>query len=368
MSRHSNTLFVGPAPHIARGPSSRFRFWAVSVCLLFPIVQSSIFDAGYSLLLAIASIIGVFAAEVFVERQGFKAKLLRGDQLVQALFLCLLLPAHTPFYIPLIASFCTSLLLKLFYRTNASSWIPLGLFGFLFVRIVWPNVYENLQTMSIIGKMELFHREFGLSGSHNPMDILKLSGYKPSNIDAGITRFINRHILRGLSAEIPHGYIDLLFNTDPHALIADRGGFAILLVTPFLATFRLIRFRTSFFFFLPWFFLLLLFEPLMYGAKYETYMDILMPGRGGDILFSLFTGTSMFSVFFLLQDRSFSGFSACSSSLIAFFSGVFTFIFRQVFHEVLGILYSLIIISILALFIRYIEHYIRYRSLQVQGE
>ena len=361
MSKAQEFLASSPSPHLHHGLDSVQRYWLLALCLAFPVLQSALFDRGYSLLIALFAIAGALLAELPGTSHGRVSRLLNGSALVQGLLFSLMLPASIALYIPFFSCFLSSLLVKYLLGGVSASWLSVPLFAFLFARFAWPEAFEGGKTLSLLYQLEISHARYPHEGSVHPLDILKMAGFKPSAMDASVTRFINRHILRGLSAELPFGYVDMLFSRDPGAILADRGCFALLLVSPIALAMRLSRFRTAVSFLVPYLILVFLFEPRLYGHASPLSIARLAPGGSGDVLFSLLTGGSVLCAVFLVQDSSLSGLSLLGSSLLAFLSALIAFLLRQVLHIPYGMFHALILLSLLAPPLRMLEWHLARR-------
>ncbi len=348
-------MLVGPAPVIHHGMSSGARNVLASCCLLVPIIQSALFDHGYSLAVAFCAVAGSVLAEALCGRGALSTRLREGSAVLQGILFTLVLPASVPLYLPLFASLVAGILAKQVFGGVGSSWVPVPLFALLFARFVWPSSFGSGPDESLLYQLESVRNALVKEGLSNPLDILKVSGFKPSVFDASVIRFVNRHILRGLSAELPFGYVDMLFLRDPGALIADRGAFAFLLVSPLVMAARLSRFRTSILFLFTYLVLVFIADPLFYGQKTDSFAALFMPGQGGDILFTLFSGATLLCAVFLIQDSALCGVTLAGSALLAVFGACLSFLLRHVFHIPCGLLFALVLLSFIALPVRYFE-------------
>lgn len=362
MRASSQTMLVGPAPAVHHGMSSSSRNYLVLCCLALPLVQSALFDRGYSLLVAVCAVAGSVLAELLVGRGPMLRRVQAGTGFVQGLLFALVLPASIPLYIPFLSSLAAGILAKQVFGGSGSSWVPVPLFALLFARFAWPSSFASGPDASLLYQMESFREALVKEGLVNPLDILKVSGFKPSVFDSTIIRFVNRHILRGLSAELPFGYVDLLFLNDPGALIADRGGFALLLVSPLVMAARLSRFRISILYLFTYLLLVFIADPLLYGQNTESFAALFTPGRGGDILFALFSGGTLLCAVFLVQDTAISGATLPGSGILAVIGALLSFLLRNVLHIPSGMLFALMLMALVALPLRYFETQLRARA------
>jgi electron transport complex protein RnfD len=248
------------------------RMWLVSGAALLCILQSALSDGGRSLIIAITALITAVLVEfLLTRRKNGVAKIKDGSAAAIALVLCLLLPNMIH---PVYAAFGTAfaiVVIKYSFGGLGSNWLNPALGGWLFIRFSWPSAFSN-----------------ALSGSaSSAAEMLMFSN--SSGIDNSVASFFNRTVLSITGAQLPSGYIDLLFSSGP-GIITDRGLFALLIGTVVITAFGINR---------GWVPLVFLF---VYGLLIRFAADAEGVFWNGDILYGLFSGGTIAAAFILAAE------------------------------------------------------------------
>ena len=250
------------------------RMWLVSGAAFLCILQSALGDGGRSLITAITALITAVLMEfLLTRRKSGASKIKDGSAAATALVLCLLLPNQIhPVYAALGTAFAI-IVIKYSFGGLGSNWLNPALGGWLFIRFSWPSAFSN-----------------ALSGS--PSSIAEM--LMPSNtsgIDNSVASFLNRTVLSVTGAQLPSGYIDLLFSNSP-GIITDRGLFMLLIGTVVLTAFGINR---------GW-------VPLVFLFVYGLLIRFAGGAGGdfwsGDILYGFFSGGTIAAAFILAAEPS----------------------------------------------------------------
>jgi len=286
-------------PQINISWSSTARMWMVSGTALLCILQSALGDGGHSMIIAVTAVITSVLIEFLLTRKkSGVTKIKDGSAVTTALVLCLLLPNQIhPVYAALGTAFAI-VVVKYSFGGLGSNWLNPALGGWLFMRISWPSAFSN-----------------ALSGSSSSAAEMLMSS-NASAIDNSVSSFLNRTILSIPGAQLPTGYIDLLFSNNP-GIITDRGLFALLIGTVFITALGINR---------GW-------VPLAFLSVYGFLIRLAGDADGvlwnGDILYGLFSGGTAAAAFILAAEPA---------------SGV---------KLKLGVLFTVILGAVLSWFFRY---------------
>jgi electron transport complex protein RnfD len=179
----------------------------------------------------------------------------------------------------------------------------------------------------------------------SPLGLLKVMGWKPGNIDALITSWLNDIILIPLGAELPGAYMDFL-NSNLPGLIIDRGVFGFLVISVVLISAGIVRWIL----------------PLLYLVSYLTAVRIwgsLPYGGhlfGGDMLFALLSGSTLIGAFVFIGNPATGTKTRVGTAVLAVFAGFLAFWFRFRGGDAYGLISSIAIVNVLAILARSIEH------------
>jgi len=242
----SHGIAVGSAPHVFEVRTSSRSMWILCACLCAPIIQSSLTDGFFSLLLAMVAVATALAMESVLDLGRGSSKFPQnlastdGSVIVSALVLVLLLPNGIPPLVVVFGVIFAVLIVKHSFGGLGSNWLNPAAGAWLFLRFTWSPLFETALARSPLTLLGVSVSKGVIDPSGSPMAILKIAGWKPSSVDEKVTAWFNNTFLSLLGAELPTGYVDLL--TSPSAgLIVDRGLLALVFATVVLIASNLVR-------------------------------------------------------------------------------------------------------------------------------
>jgi len=316
-------------PQINISFQSKWRMWLVFFCALLCVFQSAYTDSGLSLILAAVSLFTALVLELLltVKKYNFE-KIKDGSAAATALVFTLLLPNQIhPLYAVFGVIFAI-VVVKFSFGGLGSNWLNPALGGWLFIRFTWPVVFTSALE--------------GSPSSYINISQMQLSAGRTSY--DGITTFFNNTIFSVTGAELPFGYIDLLFSNNP-GIIADRGLFALLIGTIILMALKISRRWVPVVFLLIFVFMISFAGGLKYDGMYWS----------GDILFGLFTGGTIAAAFILASDPATGAKTSPGILIIIIVGAVLSWIFRYQSLEYGGCFIAFALVNCLTPVIRLIE-------------
>jgi electron transport complex protein RnfD len=276
-----------------------------------------------------------------------------GSAAASALILALLLPDRMPPVYGILGAVFAVAVVKHSFGGLGSNWLNPALGGWFFIRLSWPGVFgrslEN-SPLSIIAET--------LGGVSNPqgspLGFLKISGagnsaLSASFLDNTVRSVLNNTILSITGAELPSGYVDLLFSRAP-GIIADRGLMALLLGTVIITASQVSRVRIPAAYLLCYGFLIRMFGALPFGGA----------AGGGDVLFGFFTGGTMAAAFLLAADPATAPKSGAGILGAAVLAALFSWVFRYQALEPYGAFFAVAMVNVLTPLIRTAEECLLY--------
>ena len=357
MAEYETKINYKPQVNVSR--STAWRMWLIFFCGFLVVIQSSLSDAGASLILACCALCSAILAELLItyKTSGW-AKIKDGSAAASALVFSLLLPNQIhPVYAVLGALFAI-IVVKHSFGGLGANWLNPGLGGFLFVRFSWPGIYNSALTNSplrIIGES----MSNGNGPLDSPMNLLMSTGASPigSELDSAVSSFLNNTVFSLTGSELPSGYIDLLISRSP-GIIADRGLLALLAGTIIITAFRITR---------SWI-------PLAYLGFYGFLVFVFgdLPFMGlffrGDLLMTLFSGGTMAAAFILVSDPATGSKSQIGILLAALCAAFLTWLFRFVHFEIYGAFFAIALVNSFTPFLCFCEARFFYsRKFKIQG-
>ena len=327
MAEHEKMHGTRPQVNISRSTSGRM--WLVSFCSFLAILQSALSDSWGSLIIALTALATAILAELLItyKKSGF-GKIKDGSAAATALILTLMLPNTIHPVYALIGVLFSIVVVKHSFGGLGSNWLNPALGGWLFLRFSWPNIFN----MAV--------------NEGNGVALLS------SPIDAAASSFLNGTVFSFLGAQLPAGYINLLFN-NTSGLIADRGMMALLAGTIIICAFKVSR---------SW-------VPLAYlgvfGAMTFVFGDM---GNGGnffkgDLLFALLSGGTMLAAFILISEPTTSAKSHVGILICTALAGLLTWVFRYPGLEAYGAFFAIALVNALTP----VQHYIERRYFYSRG-
>ncbi|GHV95703.1 hypothetical protein AGMMS50293_20230 [Spirochaetia bacterium] len=338
-------IILNQKPQINISRSTAGRMWLVFCCAGLAVIQSALSDGGASLVLALTVLCCAILAELLItwRKSGFE-KVKDGSAAASAMVLSLLLPNYIhPLYGAFGALFAI-VVVKHSFGGLGSNWLNPGLGAWLFVRFSWPLAFDKALEGSPLSIISASLRS-GVPGLHDaPMNLFRMSAAGANSLDAGLTAFFNNTIFAITGAELPPGYIDLLFLRSP-GIIADRGLLALLAGTIIITAFKINRswiaaVFLALFGFLTWFA-----GDLLFGGLY----------RNGDVLFALFSGGTIAAAFILASEPASGAKSKPGALFVVVLGAILSWSFRFQGLEVYGCFCALALVNALTPVIRFFE-------------
>jgi electron transport complex protein RnfD len=324
--------------------------YLICACAGLGIIQSALSDTFYSLAVALCVLTAALITEFVISSVNGQPRMVRdGSAAASALILVLLLPNRIhPVYAILGTVFAIAVV-KHSFGGLGSNWLNPALGGWFFVRLSWPGIFgRSLQgsPLSVIAET----LGGGVSNPQgSPLGLLKISGagnsaLSSSFLDTTVSSILNNTIFSITGAELPSGYIDLLFSRAP-GIIADRGLMALLLGTVIITASQASRAWIPAVYLLCYGFLVRVFGALPFGGV----------AGDGDILFCFFTGGTMAAAFLLAADPATGPKSRAGILAAAILAALFSWIFRYQGLEPYGAFFAVVMINVLTPLIRTIE-------------
>jgi electron transport complex protein RnfD len=314
---HDKRIGIIEKPQINISFPTAGRMWVIFFCAFLCVIQSAFTDSGASLVLASLSLLTAVLTELLItwKISGF-GKIKDGSAAAAALVFTLLLPNQiNPVYAVIGTVFAVAVV-KHSFGGLGSNWLNPAIGGWLFIRFSWPGAFTlpdyYLQTNS--------------------------------QFDFFITSFLNNTIFSITGAQMPVGYIDLLFSKNP-GIIADRGLFALLTGTIIIIVLKISRYWVPLAF-LVVFSLLTKFAGNLpfYGQLWE-----------GDVLFGLFSGGTIAAAFILASEPATGAKSKPGMFLVVILGAVLSWVFRYLSMEYSGCFIALAFVNSLTPAVRYFE-------------
>ncbi|GHU65756.1 hypothetical protein FACS189447_05270 [Spirochaetia bacterium] len=335
------------------------RMWLVSLCAFLAVIQSSLTDNFFSLLIALAAVIAAVLTEFIILYQSGRVLQLKiGSAVASALILTLLLPNRiSPLYAICGAVFAIAVV-KHSFGGLGSNWLNPAAGGWLFIRIAWPGAFNKALEGSPLSLLaESLARGFANSQG-SPLGILKIDSEgvftQVTNLDTVIRSFFNDTIFSITGAELPGGYMDLFVVRAP-GIIADRGSLALLIGTIIITATQVNRAWIPAVWLGVFAFLVRLAGAFSFGGTWW----------GGDVLFALFTGAVLPAAFILAADPA-TGAKSNWGILGATIAGAFlAFFFRFYGGEAYGTIFAILTVNGLLPMVRAFEarHFYDKRSI-----
>ncbi|MDR1251558.1 MAG: RnfABCDGE type electron transport complex subunit D [Treponema sp.] len=320
----------GQKPQINLSRSTTGRMWLVFCCAGLGVLQSALSDGGASLMVALTALCSAIPAEfIFTWRKNGFAKIKDGSAAASAMVLALLLPNRIhPLYAALGALFAM-VVVKYSFGGLGSNWLNPSLGGWLFVRFSWPGVFNKAL-------------EGASSGIVTPSGEAVVSA-----LDGKVTAFFNSTVFRVTGAELPSGYIDLMFPETP-GIIADRGLLALFLGVILITAFRVGRSWAPAVF-LAVFAILVRFAGAVDALPWE-----------GDVLYALCSGGVIVTAFILAVEPVSGAKSGAGVLFTMVLAAILSWIFRYKAFELYGGFLAIALVNAFTPVIRLLEGQLLY--------
>lgn len=311
-------------PQINLSCPSSARMWLICGCAFLCVFQSAIGDGGISLTTAFAAFLSSLLVEFLLTWREFgPAKIMDGSSAATAMILCLLLPNQIhPVYATLGVIFAV-VVVKYSFGGLGANWLNPALAGWLFIRLSWPHAFTN-----------------ALKNSSDAISELSVTSGS-STMGNNITDFLNNSILSITGAQLPSGYIDLLFNNDP-GIMADRGIFFLLAGTVVITAAGINRSWIPLVFLTVYGFLVRL------AGNSELYWE-------GDLLYGFFSGGIIAAAFILVAEPASSAKLNTGVLLTVVIAAVLSWFLRYKCMEFYGCFFALTVVNSITPLVRHAE-------------
>ncbi len=273
--------------------------WTVSLCLL-PAAGWGIFVFGVPALTVLAvSVLSAVLCEAIVARIARRSTLGDGSAVLGGLLVGMTMPPAVPLFVPIVASAFGMLVVKWSFGGLGGNWMNPALAGRVFVSFSWPGAMASWTMPRTLPVVDGFTAATPLgivkaadSGAPNgPLALLRDVGYPISELDAGITGWLNAQVLGSLGINLPAGYVDLFVGNLPGSI---GGGSALLLLLGAVVLFarRIVTWHIPTALFFSFSLCTWVFGGLRSGAGFFS----------GDVLFAVSTGGLLLAAFFMATD------------------------------------------------------------------
>jgi Na+-translocating ferredoxin:NAD+ oxidoreductase subunit D len=321
-----NRMMIGSAPHIHASQSTASMVFCVIACLL-PQAVFGVWAFGPRAAAVMALCVATAAlAETACTWKRRPFAVTDGTAVLTGLIVAFTMPPAVPLYIPVAASAFATFVAKWTFGGTGSNWINPALSGMAFARLSWPAAFEQwilpntvtgIDGVSGASPIRLANAGMALATGTSPMDAAVSAGFKPTEFANGIADFANGTLYGFLNVRIPPGYFDLLFG-NKSGTIGEGCAALLLLGGVILMAAKVVRTEIPVAFIST--FLILEYA---FGA---------LPSQGslfgGDMLFSLLSGSVILTAFFLAPDPVTSPIGFTARVAYGMLIGLLSFLFR----------------------------------------
>jgi electron transport complex protein RnfD len=318
------------------------RIWFISLCAAAVVTQSALGDNGKSLFIALAAVGAALLTEFLAGLITGRHTALDGSAVASALVLTLLTPNQTPPVLAALGAVFAILIVKISFGGLGANWLNPAVSGWLFMRFSWPDAFAK----SVDGSpLSFLMNKIINSGGHaigSTWEILSQNGLIP-NANT-VTEAFNDTVFSVFNIELPAGYLDFFYSPGV-GIIGDRGVYALLLGSIFMAVFGITRF----------------YVPAVYLAVYTLLIKFAgaMPTGGGlwtgDIFFGLLSGGTLVTALLLITDPATGPKSAFGKILFACAAAVLSFFFRYMKDEPYGAFFAVAFLNVLTPLVHAVE-------------
>lgn len=216
------------------------------------------------------------------------------------LLLALILPVQTPWFLAVVGAAFAVLFVKGVLGGGATPWINPVLAAWAFLQAGWPAVFPDLAPLG-----------------------------SSSTFDTQGTAWLNANLFSWLSIQLPSGYLDLVLGLERtgSSLVVESGGLLLLGATVYLLA------RDYFPWQIPAFFFLAFSLPTAW--------------MGGDVLYQIFSGSLLLTLFFLATDPSSRPLGRSAIIVYSLGTGFLAFVIRTWGLEGDGVGYAVLFMNLL---------------------
>jgi electron transport complex protein RnfD len=350
--------FQKPQINLAR--STGARMWLVSACAFGAVLQSALTDSFASLFIALAATAAALAAELFIGfhsgRRSLKdssAGTSAGSAVASALILTLLLPNNLPPLLAAAGALFAMVVIKHSFGGLGANWVNPAAGGWLFIRFSWPEYFR----LSLEGAPLSFLHNYAFSSGApvppllNPLQVLTANGFLNSNTDKLFTGFLNKAVLAVFGVHLPDGYLALFSQTSP-AIIADRGILLLLAGSIVITAAQANQFWISAFYLAAYLFM----------VRLSGAMPFMGTIPGGDLIFTLLSGGTLATAFFLLADSATGPKTNIVRVFHVFAAAFLSWYFRFVKFEQYGAIFAVVVLNAIVPLLRLFENRYFYKK------
>ncbi|MCR5290048.1 MAG: RnfABCDGE type electron transport complex subunit D [Treponema sp.] len=306
----------------------------MTILLMFQVLMLFITKSYDSLLILLATLLGIFVAKFasFLFHKKFYFHPV--STLLHGLIIGFLLPStYSPISVFCIIFFVMLILYSAF-TGFADSWFNPVV---LIVAIAWLFSISSFPTFQI-SRADLF--------SNNPSLLLIQNGTFPiMPLDSKITDFLNKHVFELFGMSVPEGYVSLFWDT--HSVIpAFRFNVISLLSSVILISYGIVN-------------------PVIPGIYLLTYLllvlfgiPIFIPGMpgNGDMLLALLSSGTLFCTVFILQWYGTTPLTMWGKICYGFIGGLIAFLIIGCGTSPIGSVFTVLILNVFSLFVQFFEN------------
>jgi electron transport complex protein RnfD len=348
--KRARSLVVGPAPYAFHRPTTASLMWGTAATLA-PALAWSLYCFGYAaaipLLCAIAA---ALAGEAAIAGLSGRFTLRDGSAFLTGLLVGMSMPPGISLFVPVAASLFSVIVVKGAFGGLGSNWMNPALGGIAFALLNWPMEMsarilprQLLELGAVSGATPLGLLRAGLASApagSDPISLLSANGALVTGFDRSLTEALNRGLFSRLGADLPPGYLDLLFGNRGGA-IGEISGLLLLAASVVLISRRMLRWEIPTSIFGSFIILEWAFGGLPFGNGFFT----------GDALFSILTGSFLLVTFFMAPDPVTSPSSRPAMLAYGFGVGLLSFLLRLFGSTPEGSAFAVLIMNCFAPFL-----------------
>ena len=322
MGKQSVRLAASQPPQYHDRSSTAAIMWTVTLCLL-PAAGWGVYVFGVrALVVLVTSILAAVVCEGVAAKLLGRTTLSDGSAVLTGLLIGMSMSAAVPLFIPVVASSFAMLVVKWTFGGLGANWMNPALAGRVFVFFSWtgsmtnwvfPRTLPAVDGLSGATPLGLVKAARGVIPIGEPLSVLRQVGYPVSDLDAGVTGWLNTRVLDSFGVNLPGGYVDL-FVGNTGGSIGEISALLLLLGTVVLFSRRIITWQIPFAFFFSF-----------------AILTRAFGGDGlwsGDVLFAVFTGGFILAVFFMATDTVTSPLTSVGMLIYGAGAGLLTFVLR----------------------------------------
>lgn len=286
-----------------------------------------------SLIVIVLCIVSSVCAELLCNILRRKFTLFDLTAVVQGLCIGFFTPSTYPLIPLCILVFLSLIIIKYVFGGSSHSWANPIAYSVIILYFLGTSFFPSMP----------FDKDMIETGSS--IQVLLQNNQLPLfTFDQKLSAWLNTYIFSHIGAEIPQGYLSLMWDTRS-VIPAFRFGFLTLFGSLFLFSFRMLRHSIPFSF------------VITYGLLIRLFL--LTPINGsigqGDILLALFSGGSLFIAFFLLDWYGTTPLSKIGKIFYGIVSGIVAFLILGCGSTSIGAMFTVLSVNIISPCIQIIE-------------